>query len=387
MKKNYLKAISLLAVCTLTIGMLAGCGKKDTETQNNEEVTEAGDETEVTDEATDETPVEEVVEVTDKQKFEGTWFGWMLFGDCTGKFEKSSGAPYANYLVLTFDDDSKGKYTISNSWEQYGSGEFEIVDGKIKMTSGDAFGAPINLDKWQFLPIDNMDGEIYVEDKIVDADGDELAYAIYLKQWGASWAEMNETYLYEDIFKPYEEKLASGEQPPYGFVNEYFNSNGTVVATNNTDSSDKSGDSDTAATGAEGGLDIPAVNADNLVLVDDEYVKIEIKGKGVYQYNDSWIGYNVVVTNKMDNDICISAESEERTLNDKIGGGDTCFYKGQLNKTHFEAVIYPKVSDYEMVLAIDGVTDVSQVEDVSGYISLSNNDTGEYLAFYPYHFE
>lgn len=332
--------------------------------------------------------------ITAKMTWEGTWFGCLVFGDCTGKFANSSGSTYANYLVLNFEDDNTGNFTINNSWNEYGSGKFEIVDDQLYMTEGTVFDSPLNTDNWQFENMDSYGRKILMEDKITDVDGDVLEFFIWLKPWGSDWSEMQQTELYADIFKPYEDRISGGQNPPYDFKNDYINSPDYDIAagkpSGTTSGSDKDDDSDNDkkkddGDSASGGVDVPAVEAKNYTVVDNEYVKIVVVDKGVYEYNDSWIGYNLLITNKCDCSIDVYSQKDDNDDPNLGGGSDECFYKGKVTKTHFWASIDKGVKDYDITLAIDGITDVKDVEDVSGYFHVTGkNNINE---FYPYHFK
>lgn len=75
--------------------------------------------------------------------------------------------------------------------------------------------------------------------------------------------------------------------------------------------------------------------------------------------------------------------SNEQTW-DSIGTGNTCYYKGVICDTHFENVVNAGKTMDDTCLVIDGITDVSQLGEVEGYISITNNETGEVLNNYPY---
>lgn len=155
-------------------------------------------------------------------KWEGTWFGWFWFDECTGKFIDSADSLSACYLVLEFDDEKTGTFEISNSWYTFGSGDFEIDGDLLKVTSGLVFDSDIHTDNWIFVPVPGYEPEITMADEIVDDDGDKLTYSMFLKPWGYNWDEMETSNMYEKIFKPYKEKVAAGQNPPYGFANPTY---------------------------------------------------------------------------------------------------------------------------------------------------------------------
>lgn len=166
--------------------------------------------------------VEEAFDASYAAKWEGTWFGWFWFDECTGKFIDSADSLSACYLVLEFDDEKTGTFEVSNSWYTFGSGDFEIDGELLKVTSGLVFDSDINTDNWIFVPVPEYENEITMSDVIVDDDGDKLTYSMFLKPWGCSWDEMETSNMYEKIFKPYKEKVAAGQNPPYGFANPTY---------------------------------------------------------------------------------------------------------------------------------------------------------------------
>ena len=155
-------------------------------------------------------------------KWEGTWFGWFWFDECTGKFIDSANSLSACYLVLEFDDEKTGTFEISNSWYTFGSGDFEIDGDLLKVTDGLVFDSDIHTDNWIFVPVPGYEPEITMADEIVDDEGDKLTFSMFLKPWGYNWDEMETSNMYEKIFKPYAEKVAAGENPPYGFANPTY---------------------------------------------------------------------------------------------------------------------------------------------------------------------
>lgn len=132
-----------------------------------------------------------------------------------------------------------------------------------------------------------------------------------------------------------------------------------------------------------------AVDPDHYVVVDNEYIKIVVVGKGVFEYNEDWMGYTLELSNKTDQTIGFSSRAEAlEDWNDSFGGGDTCMFGGVKTGTHFEMMLNPGIMDYnKSVLAIDGVTSLDEVKDVSGYFFVWNNETDEIIGNYPYHFK
>lgn len=164
--------------------------------------------------------------------------------------------------------------------------------------------------------------------------------------------------------------------------------NGTEVTTNETVEPGKSTQPDAPSNAGEIG---PAVAPENFVIVDNEQYKVVVTGKGANPYNASWLGYTMELTNKTaDTTIGFASHAKAMTAADwgqTLGGGDTCNVGGKLTDTHFENMIRPGVTYNKAVLAIDGITDLNQLHDVSGYIVVWDNDKSEFLGSYPYHFE
>lgn len=163
-------------------------------------------------------------------------------------------------------------------------------------------------------------------------------------------AEIYAPGFYEEWYKPLVEE---GYAMPENILDP-----GKVKMSDKAQGKKASGDSDSGSGDATPNR---TYTGGDLVLADDEYCKIVIKGMGTYA----------------------EPNSNEQTL-DSLGSGNTCYYKGIINDTHFENVIYAGKTMDDACLVIDGVTDVSQLGDVKGYISISNNETGEVLENIPY---
>ena len=196
--------------------------KSLSEEEDDSDVDIETDQEDITGIETGDIDIEDSFDSSYAAKWEGTWFGWFWFDECTGKFIDSADSLSACYLVLEFDDEKTGTFEVSNSWYTFGSGDFEIDGDLLKVTSGLVFDSDINTDNWIFVPVPGYEPEITMADVIVDDDGDKLTYSMFLKPWGYNWDEMETSNMYEKIFKPYKEKVAAGQNPPYGFVNPTY---------------------------------------------------------------------------------------------------------------------------------------------------------------------
>lgn len=158
-----------------------------------------------------------------KAKYDGTWYGYWSFGTCTGKFEKTTDTYFNCYCLIDMNDDGKGSFKLYNSWDEVGHGEFEATnDGRLICSSGEYLGAPV--DDWIFYPCPGKDNMISVDDMITDVDGDVIEYAFYIRPWGQSWKDMEDSYVYRELIKDVEAKFDKGEDPPMGHANPtYYN--------------------------------------------------------------------------------------------------------------------------------------------------------------------
>lgn len=168
-------------------------------------------------------PVDENIDY--KAKYDGTWYGYWSFGNCTGKFENTTDAYFNCYCLIDMNEDGTGSYKLYNSWDEVGNGEFEAAsDGRLVCTSGMCMGAPINLNNWIFYPCPGKDNMLSVDDTVTDADGDVLEYAFYIRPWGQNWKDMEDNYVYRELLNEGQAKMDRGEDPPMGHANPtYYN--------------------------------------------------------------------------------------------------------------------------------------------------------------------
>lgn len=198
-------------------------------------------------------------------QWNGTWYGYQYFNDCTGAYENTADSYFACYFVIDVDDTGAGTFEVYNSWEQWASGTCQADETTVHATSGEAFGIDMNLDSWQpYLTIGEHPMLIF-EDLIDLGDNGQLQYEIYLKPWGDDWKEKEGAYVYEGLLAELEQKVASGEEPPYGFTNPtYF---GTAEA-----------GSAGSESGSASGSDIPGLSGDLA------QIKLEYSGKFTLSY-------------------------------------------------------------------------------------------------------
>lgn len=332
------------------------------------------------------------------KKWSGTWYGYISFDDCTGAFESQNECFYPVYMVVEFTVEDGGIFTVYDEDEKFAEADFLIINDAITAVEGTAFDQTMNVNNYTFLSSRTEENLIVMYDTIY-GDAGTLDYTIHLKPWGVRWDESEGLIYYDDIIAPYHNALDANEDPKFGWVNPVYSANGSGNAgsspslpggmnKNGGDNGDESADGSTASAGMS--VDPNAVEANNYVIVDNDMFKVVATGKGVFEYNEEWIGYTLHLENKTDYSLGFYSTCEEYALDEedifKIKV-DTCYYNGVLTDTHFKKVLNAGASDDKSVLAIDGVTDVSQVENVKGYIKVWNNESEEVYGYYPYSFK
>lgn len=407
------KIKSLVAIVTLTAMFavtLAGCGKKEPDASQDtqdEQVTEEGT-GEQTDDTTDavEAAAEEPVDTrTPIQKFwDGDWYGIMWVTAANGNYEAFNNSYWDAMAVLDVDESGNADMVL---WYEGMSKEKPVSEVKLQISeeygSGE-MGAALSQSGWIFANSDTGNGDVKQGDWIIDPITDEFSnkyrnnmihiegeykdgsgaihYHFFLRQWGELWDDVAQD---PDMLIPphYDEWYVGLVQDGYAMpVN--IGEPGTVKMGEETATASAGTDSSNVApsNGA-------AYDGSELVLVDDEYCKIVFNGMGAYTYNAEWIGYLCEITNKKDYDINFSSyadpEPEVQTF-DSIGTRSKCYYNGEKCKVHFDNSVNAGATMTDCCLVIDGVTDVSQLGNVNGYISVVNNETGEILESIPYSF-
>ena len=413
----------LVAIVTVLLALsLIGCGNDDANpTSQPTEVTEATNEV-VASETSDETPEEVATEAipedttTPIQKFwAGDWFGYMWIDSADGALSEWENCYWD--AMATIDVDETGNADMLFWYESLSR---ENPAGHVQLTisensgSGE-MGAAISESGWIFVDSDTGNGDVKHADWIIDpmtdvtsvkfgndmihfygeyVEGDgSLSYHYFLRKWGSYWDDVaaDEEELiprgYNMWYKPLiDEGYAMPNNIGDAGVAKMDGSSleaSTAVAT--TDATDDQTPTDASpATPATGGYD-----GGELVLVDDEYCKITVTGTGANANNDAWIGYVMEIVNKTDDSLYFTSYAEPDLNGQKLsdlGKGNTCFFGGSVTKTHMGYTLKGGKTMSDACLAIDGVTDTSQLGNVSGYISVSNNDTGEVLNNVPYSF-
>ena len=399
-----------------------GCGKKEPDTKSNaEEVTEAAveeasetNETEIVEEVAEEVVPEDTE--TPVQKFwNGDWFGYMWIAGAYGGLSEWQNCYWD--AMATIDVDENGAADMLFWYESLSR---ENPAGHVQLTisedsgSGE-MGAAISESGWIFVDSETGNGDVKHADWIIDpmtdatsvkfgndmihfygeyVEGDgSMDYHFFLRKWGSYW---------DDVAKDEEELIPRGYEMWYKpLIDEGYampnniGEAGTVkmgnASTGTSEPAVPSDSSDTEATpeaAAEeettGGYD-----GGDLVLIDDEYCTITVKGTGSNPNNDSWIGYMMEIVNKTEDTLYFTSYAEPDLNSQTIGSlgkGNTCIYGGEMTKTHMGYSVKGGKTISDACLAIDGVTDVSQLKNVKGYISVSNNDTSEVLNNVPYAF-
>jgi len=331
----------------------------------------------------------------DDKKWSGTWYGVISFDECTGAFEEQNECFYPVYMVVEFTVEDGGVFTVYDEDEKFAEADFLIINDAITAVNGTAFDQPMNVNNYTFLSARTVENRIVMYDTIY-GDAGTLDYTITLKPWGVRWEESEGLVYFDDVIAPYYKALDANEDPKFGWANpSYFggisdgeSSSPSLPGSMKKNSSEDVNEDDVKSAGMS--IDPNAATAKDYVIVDNDMFKVVATGKGVFEYNEEWIGYTLHLENKTDQSICFYSTPEEYALDEEDifkMKDNYCYYNGELTKTHFTKVLNPLASDDKSVLAIDGVSDVSQVENVKGYIKVLNNNTDEVYGYYPYSFK
>jgi len=283
-------------------------------------------------------------------------------------------------------------------------GEFEnatfVAAGDMLIAQeGTTLGAPMNVSNFILVNSNAEPDLVVIDDEYLDGD-DTLKYSLHLKPWGVRWEGEESKDYYEAAIKDYIAMLDSNEAPKYGWVNPVYGeeasqavakADSSDAGSDDIDSSVSDTDANEAASSTQSATDPNAVDPDNYVIVDNDMFKITVTGVGAYEYNADWIGYTLIIESKTDYTLGFGSTAEEYALDADIYSikNNTCYYNGEVTETHFKTMVKAGATDDKTVLAIDGITDVSQVKNVKGYIKVWNNETGgsDIIGYYPYSFK
>lgn len=410
MNKKMCKLLVTVVTGLLTLSLIA-CSKNDAETnsQTNEPTETASSEI-----GSEEAP--ETVEDTTSpiQKFwAGDWFGYMWIDSADGGLAEWENCYWD--AMATIDVDENGNADMLFWYESLSR---ENPAGHVQLTISESsgsgeMGAAISESGWIFVDSDTGNGDVKHADWIIDpmtdvtskkfgndmihfygeyVEGDgSLSYHYYLRKWGTYWDDVaaDEDELtprgYEMWYKPL---IDDGYAMPNnigdaGLVK--MDGSSTETASTETTEEQTPASNPSSAAPAAGSYD-----GGELVLVDDEYCKITVTGTGSNPNNNAWIGYVMEIVNKTGDSLYFTSYAEPDLNGQKLsdlGKGNTCLFGGTVTKTHMGYTIKEGKTISDACLAIDGVTDTSQLGNVQGYISVSNNDTGEVLNNVPYSFQ
>lgn len=421
MKKTFKKMLVTIFVVSMLLAAI-GCGKKEPKQESNTEVitestVEETSETEETDlmEEVAEEIIPEDTETPVHKFWNGDWYGYIWIAEADGGLAQWQNSFWD--AMATIDVAENGEADMLFWYEGLSR---ETPAGQVQLTisedsgSGE-MGAAISESGWIFIDSDTGNGDIHHADWIIDpmtdvtsvkfgndmihfygeyVEGDgSMNYHFFLRKWGSYW---------DDVAKDEEELIPRGYDiwykplidEGYAMPNN-FGDNGTVkMGDATTDSSvsstsAESSDTESSTSAATNTQTTGGYEGGELVLVDDEYCTITVTGTGCNPNNDAWIGYVMEIVNKTDDSLYFTSYAEPDLNGQKItdlGKGNTCFYGGAVTKTHMGYTLKGGKTMSDACLAIDGVTDISQLGNVQGYISVSNNDTGEVLNNVPYSF-
>lgn len=421
MKKQFIKMLVTLLVGSMLLAT-TGCGKNepDNDEAYETDVEKASKKKEKKKKkAQKEEEIEEIIPEdtqTPVQKFwDGDWFGYMWIANADGGLSEWENCYWD--AMATIDVDENGAADMLFWYEGLSR---ENPAGRVQLTisensgSGE-MGAAISESGWIFVDSDTGNGDIGHADWIIDpmtdptsvkfgndmihfygeyVEGDgNMDYHFFLRKWGSTWddvAQDEEELIPRGYDIWYMPLIAEGYAMPNNIGDEGTVKMGddTAVsatpaapsATADAQSNSNASDKQETSGGYTGG---------DLLLVDDDYCTITVKGTGSNPSNDAWIGYMMEIVNKTDYTLYFTSYAEpdlnSQTIS-SLGKGNTCFYNGERTKTHMGYNVKGGKTISDACLAIDGITDVSQLGNINGYISVSNNDTGEVLNNVPYSF-
>lgn len=410
MNKKMCKLLVTVVTGLLTLSLIA-CSKNDVETksQTNEPTDTVSSET-----GSEEAAPETVEDTTSpiQEFWAGDWFGYMWIDSADGGLAEWENCYWDAMATIDVDEDGNADMLF---W--YESLSRENPAGHVQLTISESsgsgeMGAAISESGWIFVDSDTGNGDVKHADWIIDpmtdvtskkfgndmihfygeyVEGDgSLSYHYYLRKWGTYWDDVaaDEDELtprgYEMWYKPL---IDDGYAMPNNIGDAgLVKMDGSSAETASTETTEEqtSASNPSSAASAAGSYD-----GGELVLVDDEYCKITVTGTGSNPNNDAWIGYVMEIVNKTENSLYFTSYAEPDLNGQKLsdlGKGNTCLFGGTVTKTHMGYTIKEGKTISDACLAIDGVTDTSQLGNVQGYISVSNNDTGEVLNNVPYSF-
>ena len=316
-----------------------------------------------------------------QKQWNGWWYGGMEFDNCTGSFESLS--DYVFSLAMFVELDAAGEGTLKlyevqgQVTQDYPDNCFAEVqcfgDGNyLSAVSGTCFGGDIYVNHWRFVHNMKFTDRIEMDSTQKNEDGDELNYFFYLKPWDATWGD-DESNLTRRImgFDEHQAALANGETDIFGNKASAPAASEPVPAASEP----------AAAAPVSGGTSVSFP----YTIVDNEYVKVVALGTGANPYNASWIGFRLELTNKTDKTLAFSSRAEPQQEG-AMGGANRCYWNGTKTETHFKEMVNANTVYDLPVLAVDGVTDVSQLVNVTGYIHVTDNSNGDLIGDYPYAF-
>jgi len=417
MKKtgSFVKMLLLLVILTVT---LMGCGKKTEDESKIESETVVSEEKETDEGETDENEIEieeeipEEAEVVDTRTpiqkwWGGDWYGIMWFTYANGDYEVYNNQYWDAMATIDVDENGEAEMLL---WYEAQDRDTPVanVELTISENSGSGeMGAAISESGWMFVNSDTGNGDvahaqwiidpmtdpvstkygsdmIHIEGEYLDGTG-EIYYHFFYRKWGTLWddvakdPDMLTPGLYEEWYKPLVE---AGYAMPQNIGDEGSVLMSEVQASGTASITGSEANEGKAATSSEVSSAQSTYDGGELVLVDDENCKIVIKGMGNHPYNESWVGYLVELTNKTDHSLYFTSYAEpdqQAQTIDSLGTGNTCIFKGEVTKTRFGETINAGTTYDKACIVIDGVTDVSDLGNVQGYISISNNETGQVL--------
>ena len=156
-----------------------------------------------------------------QRQWTGTWYGCMYVSEATGEFETVPCDFYNAYMVVDVDAEGKGTFAVylDGSETAFALANCEATETGLNAVDGNVAGMDMYAYNWMFLPMPDYPDQYVMGDEI-QTDNGTFSYSLFMKPWGASWQkEIDSDFaIVPPAIDRYNEAVANGELPPYGFA-------------------------------------------------------------------------------------------------------------------------------------------------------------------------
>lgn len=156
-----------------------------------------------------------------QRQWTGTWYGCMYVSEATGEFETVPCDFYNAYMVVDVDAEGKGTFAVylDGSETAFALANCEATEAGLNAVDGNVAGMDMYAYNWMFLPMPDYPDQYVMGDEI-QTDNGTFSYSLFMKPWGASWQkEIDSDFaIVPPAIDRYNEAVANGELPPYGFA-------------------------------------------------------------------------------------------------------------------------------------------------------------------------